>query len=249
MLRRNLLAALVAAATAGPAVAGSAILTWEPPTTNENNTPLTDLAGFTVRWGCTRSGEYGLGEVTVLQPALRSFEVQGLPNTGTCYFTVLALNSGKVATATVPSSTSVGSLPSNEAQKVMNANAPPLPYSRPFAATAPSASPPLETLLAGRIRRAYVGEPVEFVPDSVSQVAATRHELRARFIQSGETIVVPFTGQRVQWTPPFAGLWYVSLRSCNGPAATNCGEWRSSVEDGYVWWFQLKAPTGGGIDP
>jgi hypothetical protein len=250
MRRNNLLAAILAAATAGPVAAGQAILEWEPPTQNEDGSTLTDLAGYTVFWGCAGSRNYP-NQVTILYPALRSFEVQGLPNTGTCYFAVQALNSGRGPRGTVPSRTSESSVYSDEASKAMNANLPTTPYTRavegtPVTTSTPGAPPPLEVLPAGRIRRAYVGDPVEFVVDSVSSPAPNRHELRARFIQSNETIVVPFTAARVQWTPPFAGLWYVSLRSCN---TNGCGAWRSSVEDGEVWWFQLKAPTGGGIDP
>jgi hypothetical protein len=246
--RKTLAAAILAAAIAGPAVAGSAILFWEPPTENESGTPLTDLAGYTVSWGCAGSRNYP-NSVTVLYPALRSFEVENLPNTGTCYFAVQALNAGRGPLGgNVPSRTSESSVYSDEASKVMNANAPLLPYTRIVdgAPVTGGTSPPLEVLEAGRIRRAYVGDPVVFVVDAISSPAPNRHELRARFIQSGEIIVVPFTADRVQWSAPFAGLWYVSLRSCN---TNGCGEWRSSVEDGYVWWFQLKAPTGGGIDP
>jgi hypothetical protein len=250
-MRRQLLAAILAAATAGPAVAGSAILFWDPPTQNESGSPLTDLAGYTVSWGCAGSRNYP-NQVTILYPALRSFEVQNLPNTGTCYFAVQALNAGRGPLVNVPSRTSESSVYSDEASKAMNANAPLVPYTRIVDSAAVRSPteinppPPLEVLEAGRIRRAYVGDPVVFVVDAVSSPAPNRHELRARFIQSGEIIVVPFTAPTMQWTPPFAGLWYVSLRSCN---TNGCGEWRSSVEDGYVWWFQLKAPTGGGIDP
>jgi hypothetical protein len=239
MVRNNLVAAIIAAALAAPAAAGSAILSWEPPTENEDGSPLTDLAGYTVRWGCVRTADYP-AEITILQPALRSFEVQNLPNTGTCYFTVQALNSGRVPRGTIPSRTSESSQYSNEASLVMSANPARVPYVRSAEGAAvpssgPNPPPPLETLLAGRIVRAYVGDPVEFVVDATG--SPTRHELRARFIQSGETIVTPFTTPSIRWTPPFAGLWYLSLRSCN---TNGCGEWR---------WFQLKAPTGGGIDP
>src|SRR3972149_5909585 len=37
--------------------AGEAILTWDPPTTNTDGTPLTDLAGYKIHYGTT-SGNY-----------------------------------------------------------------------------------------------------------------------------------------------------------------------------------------------
>lgn len=40
-----------------PAHAGEAVLTWDPPTTNTDGTPLTDLAGYKVYYGTT-SGNY-----------------------------------------------------------------------------------------------------------------------------------------------------------------------------------------------
>src|SRR3990172_13172687 len=40
-----------------PAYSGQAVLTWTPPTTNADGTPLTDLAGYKVYYG-TASGNY-----------------------------------------------------------------------------------------------------------------------------------------------------------------------------------------------
>ena len=69
---------------------GSATLTWLPPTTNTNGTPLTNLAGFKVYWG-TSPGNY-TSSVTVMNPGLATYVVGSLtPNT--YYFTVTALNS------------------------------------------------------------------------------------------------------------------------------------------------------------
>lgn len=237
------LTALVALAIAGPVAAGSVLLQWTPPTTNTDATPLTDLAGYRIRWGCNGSGNWDQERV-VLWPNLRSFYLDTLPNTGTCYFTVQAINSGRVPTATVPSWTSESSIPSNEGSKVMNANPPALPYTRavPFAPGA--GAPALQTLQPARLRVGFAGDPLVIQRDATS--SPTRAELRAEFVQSGEQTVVPFTASSVTWVPPFAGLWSLSMRSCN---ATGCGDWRNALEDGALFFFKVKPPTGGGIEP
>lgn len=69
---------------------GSATLTWTPPTTNTNGTPLTNLAGYRVRWG-TAAGNYP-NSVTLNNPGLATYVVGNLAP-GTYYFVVTALNS------------------------------------------------------------------------------------------------------------------------------------------------------------
>ncbi len=68
-----------------PAFAGSATLSWTPPTTNTDGTALTDLAGFKVYYG-TASGSYtqvvNVGYVT-------TYTVNNLTS-GTYYFAVTA---------------------------------------------------------------------------------------------------------------------------------------------------------------
>lgn len=68
--------------------AGSAILAWDPPTTNEDGTPLTDLAGYKVYFGRS-SGNYSqnidVGNVT-------TYEVDNLTNGLIYYFAVTAYN-------------------------------------------------------------------------------------------------------------------------------------------------------------
>ena len=72
---------------------GSATLTWLPPTTNTNGTPLTNLAGYKVYWG-TSPGNY-TSSVTIMNPGLATYVVGSLtPNT--YYFSVTALNSAGV---------------------------------------------------------------------------------------------------------------------------------------------------------
>ncbi|HVJ31218.1 MAG TPA: putative Ig domain-containing protein [Gammaproteobacteria bacterium] len=72
---------------------GSATLSWLPPTTNTDGTPLTNLAGFKVYWG-TAAGNYS-SSVTVMNPGLATYVVGNLtPNT--YYFAVTALSSAGV---------------------------------------------------------------------------------------------------------------------------------------------------------
>jgi hypothetical protein len=84
-------AALPAFSIAVTAVAaGSATLSWTPPTTNTNGSPLTNLAGYRVHWGTT-AGSYP-NKVTVNNPGLTSYVVSNLVP-GTYYFVVTALSS------------------------------------------------------------------------------------------------------------------------------------------------------------
>ncbi|HUL47819.1 MAG TPA: putative Ig domain-containing protein [Steroidobacteraceae bacterium] len=65
---------------------GSATLSWVAPTTNTNGTPLTDLAGFIVKYGTSPSA---LNQsVTVPSATATGYTVQNLA-AGTWYFTVI----------------------------------------------------------------------------------------------------------------------------------------------------------------
>src|SRR3990170_1669525 len=72
-----------------PAHAGEAVLTWDPPTTNTDGTPLTDLAGYKIHYGTT-SGNYttviDVGNVT-------TYTVTNLTNNVTYYFATTAYDS------------------------------------------------------------------------------------------------------------------------------------------------------------
>lgn len=69
---------------------GSATLSWLPPTTNTDGSPLTNLAGFKIYWG-TAPGSYS-SSTTVMNPGLATYVVGNLtPNT--YYFAVTALSS------------------------------------------------------------------------------------------------------------------------------------------------------------
>jgi hypothetical protein len=76
--------AVVAAPTAG-----SATLTWVSPTVNSDGTPLTDLAGYIIRYG-TSSASYS-NNVRVADPSLQTYSVQNLAP-GTYFFAVAAFD-------------------------------------------------------------------------------------------------------------------------------------------------------------
>jgi hypothetical protein len=75
---------------------GSATLSWTPPTTNTDGSPLTNLAGYRVYWGPS-AGTYP-NSVTVNNPGLSSYVVSNLAP-GTYHFTVTAVNSSGVESA------------------------------------------------------------------------------------------------------------------------------------------------------
>jgi hypothetical protein len=90
-------ASLAAFSVAVQAVAtGSATLSWTPPTTNTDGSPLTNLAGYKVYWG-TSQGNYS-SSVTLNNPGLTSYVVGNLPP-GTWYFVATALNSSGAESA------------------------------------------------------------------------------------------------------------------------------------------------------
>ena len=64
-----------------PVHAESVSLSWNAPTTNEDNTPLTDLAGFKVYYG-TATGNYG----TVIDVGMTLCYVVGSLSVGTTYY-------------------------------------------------------------------------------------------------------------------------------------------------------------------
>lgn len=71
----------------------TAIVTWAPPTTNTDGSPLTDLAGFRVQWG-QQSGDQNMDQTVYLSnPALRTWTSPALSPTGQWFFGVKAFNS------------------------------------------------------------------------------------------------------------------------------------------------------------
>ncbi|HEY3515780.1 MAG TPA: putative Ig domain-containing protein, partial [Gammaproteobacteria bacterium] len=75
---------------------GSATLSWVPPTTNTDGSPLTNLAGYKVYWGPS-PGNYP-NSTTLANPGLTSYVVSNL-SPGTYYFVATAYNSAGVESA------------------------------------------------------------------------------------------------------------------------------------------------------
>jgi Putative Ig domain len=79
---------------------GSVPLSWVPPTTNTDGSPLTNLAGYIISYGTSASGL--TQQITVASATATSYTVTGLA-AGTWYFTVAAYTS--VGTQSAPSNT------------------------------------------------------------------------------------------------------------------------------------------------
>ena len=69
---------------------GSALVQWHPPTQNTNGTTLTNLSGYTIKYGTNASSLSST--VKVANPGLTSYQIDGLA-AGTYYFAVAAYNS------------------------------------------------------------------------------------------------------------------------------------------------------------
>lgn len=87
----TLLAALLLPAIA--AAQGSAMLEWTPPTRNTDGTPLTNLAGYAVRWGAAPDA---YPNAQILSGPHSSYRVEGLPLGQPYYFAVAAINTANV---------------------------------------------------------------------------------------------------------------------------------------------------------
>jgi hypothetical protein len=75
---------------------GSATLSWTPPTTNTDGSPLTNLAGYKIYWGPSQ-GNYP-NSTTLNNPGLTSYVVGNLAP-GTYFFVATALSSAGVESA------------------------------------------------------------------------------------------------------------------------------------------------------
>ena len=72
---------------------GSATLSWMPPTQNSDGTPLTNLAGYEIRYGLSRDDMSGV--VSLTNPSLSIYMLENLTS-GTWYFAVSAVNTAGV---------------------------------------------------------------------------------------------------------------------------------------------------------
>jgi len=78
------------AVTVAQAGTGSTTLSWTAPTQNEDGSPLTDLAGYTIYYG-TASGNY-TSQIPINNPGITTFVVDNL-SPDTYYFAATASNS------------------------------------------------------------------------------------------------------------------------------------------------------------
>ena len=78
------------------AATGSATLSWQPPTENADGSPLTNLAGFVIRYG-TKSDALAM-EVRIGNPGITTSMIEGL-TPATWYFTVSAYTTAGVESA------------------------------------------------------------------------------------------------------------------------------------------------------
>lgn len=70
---------------------GSVTLSWTPPVENEDGSPLLDLAGYNLYWGRV-SLQYD-ESLSIDNPGLTTYVLDGLPRYQTFYFVITALNS------------------------------------------------------------------------------------------------------------------------------------------------------------
>lgn len=74
-------------------------LAWQPPTENEDGTPLTDLAGYRIYYG-TSSGKYS-EEVLLDSPGLTSYVIDNLAP-GTYFLVMTSINSRDIESKPTP---------------------------------------------------------------------------------------------------------------------------------------------------
>jgi len=85
-----------AAPASGSATSGAATLSWDAPTTDTNGQPLTNLSGYRIYYGESKTA---LNEtVNLTGTGLQTYVIDNL-NTGTWYFAIKAVNSAGVESA------------------------------------------------------------------------------------------------------------------------------------------------------
>jgi hypothetical protein len=75
----------------------TAVLTWTPPTTNTDGTPLTNLAGYKIYWGTSATGTLPNVQ-SINTPASVTHTVTGLA-ANTWYFAITSVNSAATESA------------------------------------------------------------------------------------------------------------------------------------------------------
>jgi hypothetical protein len=87
---------ITVAASGGGTVTGAATVSWSPPTTNNNGTALTNLAGYRISYGKTASTL--TTTVTVSNPGVTNYVIENLA-AGTWYFGVKSYTSAGTESA------------------------------------------------------------------------------------------------------------------------------------------------------
>jgi hypothetical protein len=82
--------------TVTDAASGTATLSWMPPTENSDGTPLTNLAGYEIRYGL--DADDLSSTLSLSNPSLSVYVVENLAS-GTWYFAVLAVNASGVTSS------------------------------------------------------------------------------------------------------------------------------------------------------
>ncbi|HEV3286811.1 MAG TPA: fibronectin type III domain-containing protein [Steroidobacteraceae bacterium] len=80
----------------GPSTS-SASLDWAAPTTNTNGSALTNLGGYKIYYGTSSSRLSST--ITISNPGLLTYMVEGLPIGTTYYFAIVAVTTGGVESA------------------------------------------------------------------------------------------------------------------------------------------------------
>jgi hypothetical protein len=80
----------------GPSTS-SASLDWAAPTTNTNGSALTNLGGYKIYYGTSSSRLSST--ITISNPGLQTYVVEGLPIGTTYYFAIVAVTTGGVESA------------------------------------------------------------------------------------------------------------------------------------------------------
>ncbi len=80
----------------GPSTS-SASLDWAAPTTNTNGSALTNLGGYKIYYGTSSSRLSST--ITISNPGLLTYVVEGLPIGTTYYFAIVAVTTGGVESA------------------------------------------------------------------------------------------------------------------------------------------------------
>lgn len=200
-------------------------ISWQNPTLNVDGTPLTDLTTIRLHWGlATRSYT---DNVLAAPSESAGYDLNLAP--GTYYIAATAINS-----------TGNESAYSNEI--IRTVEAPPAPEAPVLTlATCTGCASENVLLLVGQtgnsvnIQWQPTAHPVTIEVYEYPVRMGAIPLVRGEFISSNNWL----------WTPTRSGLYYSRMRSCDG---TSCSPWTTSFEQGFLYYFRVAAPTGGGID-